>query len=250
MERLQKILSARGVTSRRNAEKLIIEGRVVVNGERITELGFKTTTDAEIMVDGKITETSNEKFYYLFYKPRLVLTTMYDPKQRKTVADYFKDVPTRVYPVGRLDYDVSGLIIMTNDGEFANFVMHPRYEFFKTYQGLCEGKISHKQVSELVSGVTIDNDYFTKAIDAKLVNYNVEKNQSIVEMTIAEGKKHHVKQMFDAINADLKKLKRTKIEFLEIDDLRIGEFRELKAHEVKKFYGIYNSTKRKEDKFK
>lgn len=248
MERLQKIISARGVTSRRNAEKLILDGKVKVDGQIITELGFKTSNDAEIIVNGKITETSNEKFYYLFHKPRLVLTTMYDPKGRKTVADYFKDAPTRVYPVGRLDYDVSGLIIMTNDGEFANFVMHPRYEFFKTYQALCDGVVTKQQVNQLAKGVTIEDNYFTKAITSELLNYNQEKNQSIVELTIAEGKTHHVKQMFGAIDAKLKKLKRTKIEFLEIKDLQLGEFRKLKAHEVKKFYGIYNSTKRKEDR--
>ncbi|ATQ35728.1 ribosomal large subunit pseudouridine synthase B [Mesoplasma entomophilum] len=247
MERLQKIISARGVTSRRNAEKLIVEGKVKVNGVVITELGFKTSPDADIEVNGKQTTKNNEKFYYLFNKPRLVLTTMYDPKQRKTVADYFKDVPTRVYPVGRLDYDVSGLIIMTNDGEFANFVMHPRYEFFKTYQGLCKGKVSKQQVNQLLKGVKIEDDYFTKAIQAELLNYDQEKDQSIIEMTIAEGKKHHVKQMFSAIEANLMKLKRTKIEFLEVDDLEVGRYRELKPHEVKKFYGIYQSTKRKED---
>ncbi|WP_036268837.1 pseudouridine synthase [Mesoplasma seiffertii] len=247
LERLQKIIANRGAVSRRAAERLIEQGRVKVNGQVITEMGYKAPIDAVIEINGQEIVTDNQKYYFLFNKPRLVLTTMDDPKGRRTVAEYFEDIPARVYPVGRLDYDVSGLLIMTNDGEFANFVMHPRYEFFKTYQAMCHGSVSKHQINKLLKGVTIDDDYFTKAIEAKMANYNKEKNISIVELTIAEGRKHHVKKMLAAAEIDLAKLMRTKIEFLEIDDLQVGEFRELKAHEVKQFYGIYNATKRKED---
>ncbi|WP_026389688.1 pseudouridine synthase [[Acholeplasma] multilocale] len=247
VERLQKIIANRGAVSRRAAERLIEQGKVMVNGEVVTEMGFKCSTDAEITINGHEVVSDNEKYYFLFNKPRLVLTTMDDPKGRRTVAEFFEEIPARVYPVGRLDYDVAGLLLMTNDGDFANFVMHPRYEFFKTYQAMCRGHVSKKQVSQLIKGVTIDDDYFTKAIDAKMVNYNKEKNISIVEMTIAEGRKHHVKKMLAAAEIDLAKLKRTKIEFLEEGNLEVGEFRELKAHEVKQFYGIYNATRRKGD---
>ncbi|AJM71762.1 MULTISPECIES: pseudouridine synthase [Mycoplasma] len=247
-ERLQKVIASRGYASRRAAEKLITQGRVKVDGIVVTELGTKVEPNAKIEINNKevISDSNNQKYYYLFYKPRLVLTTMYDPKKRKTVADYFKDLNHRVYPIGRLDYDVSGLLIMTNDGEMSNFIMHPRYEFFKTYQGMCSGQVSKKQVAQLVKGVTIDENYFTKAIDAKLLKYDKEKNISIVELTIAEGRKHHVKKMFEAGEMNLVKLMRTKIEFLEIGDLKPGEYRELKPNEVKKLYGVYKSIKQKD----
>ncbi|WP_036228452.1 pseudouridine synthase [Mesoplasma photuris] len=247
IERLQKIIANRGAVSRRAAEKLIEQGRVSVDGQVVTEMGFKTSTDALILIDGKEVIADDRKYYFLFNKPRLVLTTMDDPKGRKTVAEFFTDVPARVYPVGRLDYDVSGLLLMTNDGDLANFIMHPRYEFFKTYQAMCRGIVDKRQVKKLINGVTIDEDYFTKAIDAKLCNVNNEKNISIVELTIAEGKNHHVKKMLAAADIDLVKLKRTKIEFLDDDNLEVGEYRELKPHEVKQFYGIYNQNKRKGD---
>ncbi|ATG97278.1 pseudouridine synthase [Mesoplasma lactucae] len=251
IERVQKIIANRGAVSRRRAEKLIEEGRVKVNGETVKDLGTKASTDALITIDNQPIISDDKKYYFLFYKPRNVVSTMYDPKHRKTIADYFKNVPARVYPVGRLDYDVSGLILVTNDGELANFVMHPRYEFIKTYQALANGRVSKGQVKQLTQGVTIDEDnYFTKAITANLANYNQEKDESIVEMSIAEGRKHHVKKMLEAVGIDLKKLMRTKIEDIEIGDLRPGEYRSLTPHEIKTFYGTYNSVKRKEDENK
>lgn len=131
IERVQKIIANRGYVSRRHAEKLINEQRVKVNGELIQDLATKVSVHAEITVDNHPIIAESQKYYFIFYKPRNVVSTMFDPKHRKTVADYFKKIPARVYPVGRLDYDVAGLIIVTNDGEMANFVMHPRYEFVK-----------------------------------------------------------------------------------------------------------------------
>ncbi|EXU60351.1 pseudouridine synthase [Mycoplasma mycoides] len=250
LERLQKVISSRGYCSRRAAEKLILENRVKVNDQIINTLGVKIDPKAEIKIDNKLvlSDSNNQKYYYLFYKPRLVLTTMYDPKKRKTVNDFFKDLNHRVYPVGRLDYDVSGLLLMTNDGVLSNFIMHPKYEFLKTYQGLCQGQVNKQQINQLIKGVYIDNDYLTKAYSAKLVKYDKLKNTSIVELTINEGKKHHVKKMFESIQAQLLKLKRTKIEFLEIADLKPGQYRELKTHEVKRLYGIYHSLKQNNNK--
>ncbi|AGR40946.1 pseudouridine synthase [Spiroplasma taiwanense] len=242
-ERLQKIIASRGYCSRRQAEKLIEQGRVKVEGKIIKELGTKFESNVEISINNKPLLEVKQKVYYLFNKPRLVLTTMDDPKDRKTVADFFNDSKIRVFPVGRLDYDVSGALIMTNDGEFANFVMHPKFEFRKTYQALCNGKVTKYQIRDLINGVTIDDDYKTKAIYAKLLKYDDEFNESVIELTIAEGRKHHVKKMLVAVNIYLKKLKRTQIEFLEINDIEIGKFRELKPHEIKQFYGIYNSLK-------
>ncbi|WP_338971732.1 pseudouridine synthase [Spiroplasma endosymbiont of Panorpa germanica] len=247
-ERLQKIIANRGYASRRKAEELILAGKVQVNGIVVKELGTKFPVDAKITISNKEVISSGEKVYYLFYKPRLVLTTMKDPKNRPTVADYFENMSERVYPVGRLDYDVSGLLIMTNDGDFANFVMHPRYEFTKTYQALCKGKVSKFQVKQLTRGVTIDEDYKTKAIASKLIKYDEDKDVSVIEMTIAEGRKHHVKKMLIAADIYLVKLKRTKIEFLGIDNLNPGTYRPLKPHEVKQFYGIFTAVRRKGDR--
>ncbi len=248
MERLQKIIATRGYCSRRQAETLITSGKVKVNGIVVTELGSKFNCDVEIKINNKKLEIVKEKVYYLFNKPRLVVTTMYDPKERKTVADFFKDSKIRVYPVGRLDYDVSGALIMTNDGEFANFVMHPKYEFRKTYQALCDGKVTKQQIKNLLNGVIIDEDYKTKAIHAALLKYDDQYNESIVEITIAEGRKHHIKKMLIAADINLKKLKRTQIEFLTINDIEVGKFRSLKPHEIKQFYGIYNSISKKNNK--
>ncbi|PPE05279.1 pseudouridine synthase [Williamsoniiplasma lucivorax] len=246
-ERLQKVIANRGGASRRATEKLIAAGQVKVNGIVITELGTKVDVDAKIEINGQEMLNNKEKYYFLFNKPRRVISTMYDPKKRKIVADFFQDVDARVYPVGRLDYDVSGLLIMTNDGDFANFVMHPRYEFLKTYQALCDGVVSKHQIRSLLNGVIIDEDYKTSAVLAKMANYNKERNQSIIELTIAEGKKHHVKKMLAAAEINLLKLKRTQIEFLTDEGLEVGAYRKLTPHEVKRFYGIYHSVKRKGD---
>ncbi|AOG60198.1 23S rRNA pseudouridine2605 synthase [Spiroplasma helicoides] len=245
MERLQKIIASRGFCSRRQAENLITQGRVKVNGEVIKELGSSFDPNVEIQINNKELKKVEEKVYYLFNKPRLVLTTMSDPKGRPTVADYFKDSKIRLFPVGRLDYDVSGALLMTNDGEFANFVMHPRYEFRKTYQALCKGNVSKVQIKNLINGVIIDDSYKTKALYANLIKYDPKFDESIIELTIAEGKKHHVKKMLIAADIYLKKLKRTQIEFLEIKDVEIGKFRPLKFHEVKQFYGLYSSGPKK-----
>ncbi|AHI52647.1 ribosomal large subunit pseudouridine synthase B [Spiroplasma culicicola AES-1] len=245
MERLQKIIASRGYCSRRQAEVLMTQGRVKVNGQVVTELGSSFDDNVEISINNKPLLKVAQKVYYLFNKPRLVLTTMHDPKDRPTVADYFRDSKIRVFPVGRLDYDVSGALIMTNDGEFANFVMHPKYEFRKTYQALCKGSVSKAQIKQLVNGVVIDDDYKTKAIYANLIKYDAKYDESIMELTIAEGRKHHVKKMLIAADIYLKKLKRTQIEFLEINDIEVGKFRELKTHEVKQFYGIYNSLSKR-----
>lgn len=243
MERLQKIIAARGYCSRRQAEKLILDGNVKVDNKVVMKLGEKFNEDAVIHIKNKQLFVTKEMVYYLFNKPRMVVTTMRDPKERKTVADFFKDLPIRVLPVGRLDYDVSGALIMTNDGNLINFITHPKYQFRKTYQALCQGQVEKTQIKQLINGVMIDENYLTKALYANLIKYNKEEDESIIELTIAEGRKHHVKKMLIAANIFLKKLKRSQIEFLEIKDIKVGEYRPLKPHEVKQLYGLYNSVK-------
>ena len=141
-ERLQKVMANAGVASRRASEKLIQEGRVMVNGVVVTELGTKVESDDSISVDGKLLKKDEKKVYYLLYKPRGVISAAKDNKGREVVTDYLKDVPERLYPVGRLDYDTSGLLILTNDGDFANQMMHPRYKVDKTYVAKVEGLIT------------------------------------------------------------------------------------------------------------
>lgn len=244
-ERLQKVIANRGAVSRRRAEKLIELGRVKVNGEVVRTLGLKVDSQAKIEIDNRPVLSNQDKYYFLFNKPRFVVTTMFDPKGRKIVADYFKTVNARVYPVGRLDYDVSGVLLMTNDGDFANFVMHPRYQFKKSYQALVEGRIKPKTLKQLLQGVKIDENYKAQALDVQLINYKEETDLSVIELTIAEGRKHHVKKMLEAAQIKLVKLKRTQIEFLTDQGLKVGQYRPLTPHEVKRFYGLYHSKTKK-----
>ena len=156
MERLQKIIAASGYCSRRKAEELITQGKVILNGIKVTELGTKASFGDEILVEGNLLNME-EKQYFLFYKPRGVVCTTKDDKGRKTVLDYFDDVTARIYPVGRLDYDTTGLLLLTNDGEFANLMMHPRNKIDKFYVAKVEGIVTGEEIKTLKKGVKIDN---------------------------------------------------------------------------------------------
>ncbi len=215
----------------------MLEGRVKVDGKTITELGSKFSTDCKIEINGKILLETTIKKYYIFYKPRCVVTTMFDPKKRKTVADFFKKEKIRLFPVGRLDYDVSGLLIMTNDGDFANYISHPRYNFNKTYQALCDGEVSKQQITNLLSGVIIEDNYKAKANAAKIISYDSKLNQSLISLTINEGHKHHVKNMLKSAFIELIKLKRTNIDILDLGNLKPGEFRSITKEELSKLFG-------------
>ena len=197
-ERLQKVMANAGVASRRASEKLIQEGRVMVNGVVVTELGTKVESDDSISVDGKLLKKDEKKVYYLLYKPRGVISAAKDNKGREVVTDYLKDVPERLYPVGRLDYDTSGLLILTNDGDFANQMMHPRYKVDKTYVAKVEGLITPDSIKKLRNGVVIDGKTTSRA-RAKIISRDAKKNTSIVSLTIHEGRYHQVKKMFDAV---------------------------------------------------
>lgn len=235
MERLQKVLAASGVASRRKSEELIKSGRVLVNGQVVKELGTKVSGTDLILVDGKQIEKC-EKVYYLLNKPRGVVTTASDDLGRKTVIDLI-DTSVRIYPVGRLDYDTTGLLILTNDGEFANLMMHPRNEIDKVYVAKLEGIIRGEEIKQLLSGVVVDGVKL-KATRAKLKKVNRETNSSIVEITIHEGKNHQVKKMFAAVGFSVSKLKRERLGFLTLDDLKSGEYRRLNPKEVKKLYDL------------
>lgn len=230
LERLQKVIAEAGIASRRKAEKMIVAGRVRVDGKVVTKLGTKVETFSNITVDGEPIERES-LHTYLFYKPRGVVSTASDNKGRKTVVDFFEDIPYRVYPVGRLDYDTSGLLLMTNDGELANLLMHPRHEVPKVYVAKIEGILEPQQIKVLVNGVVFDKHKSAPA-KVKILKTNKRKNTQIVQLTIHEGHYHQVKKMFKAVGHPVQKLSRERYAFLDLQSLTSGEYRELSLKEV------------------
>lgn len=230
-EKLQKLIASSGYTSRRKAEELIKQGKVSVNGEIVTELGTKASLNDIIIVDG-VRILKENKRYYLFYKPEKVVTTMSDEKGRSCVKDFFDDVPERVFPVGRLDYDTSGAIIMTNDGEFTNLITHPRHKINKIYIAKIKGKIEEHHLKILRSGVIIEN-YKTAPAKVNILKNKNKSSNTLVELTIFEGKNRQIRKMFETLGYEVIKLKRVAIDDLTLDGLKIGEYRTLSIHEVK-----------------
>ncbi len=237
MDRLQKIIANRGYCSRRKAEILIQEGKVKVNGTTITELGYKPNPNDDIEVEG-IKLNNENKEYYLLYKPKGVISTTNDDKKRKTVVDLI-DTLSRIYPVGRLDYDTTGIILLTNDGELANLLMHPSNNIDKVYIAKIAGIMSGYDLKQLKEGIIIDGIKTAKA-KVKVKRVDKVKNNSIIELTIHEGRNHQVKRMFEALNYNVIKLKRERIAFLDLKGLKPGEYRHLAPKEVKQLYYLIN----------
>lgn len=237
MERLQKVIANLGYCSRRKAEELISDGKVSVNGNIVTELGTKVKTSDTIEVEGNILDNNKNYEYYILNKPRGVVTTTHDEHDRKTVVDLI-DTNTRIYPVGRLDYDTTGLLFLTNDGVLANKLMHPSSKIDKTYIAKIEGMISTISIKKLRSGVIIDG-YKTRPARVKVKSVNKKTNKSIVEITISEGKNHQVKKMFKAVGHHVEKLKREKYAIFDIRDLKVGDYRKLTFKEVSILYSLF-----------
>ena len=235
MERLQKIIANSGYCSRRKAEELIINGKVKVNGETINTLGSKASYADTIIING-VTLKLEPKEYVLLYKPRGVVSSVHDDKGRKTVVDIVES-ENRLYPVGRLDYDTSGLLLLTNDGELTNLLIHPSHEVEKVYVVKIEEAVSPKLVKSLENGVLIDGKKTAKA-KVKIKKIDKKKKSSLIELTIYEGKNHQVKKMFEAIGYKVSKLKREKFAGLTLDGLKSGEYRHLNIKEVKKLYAV------------
>lgn len=227
-DRLQKVIAHAGVASRRKAEKLIAAGHVKVNGQVVKELGTKVNSTDEVKVD-EVPIAKEPPVYYLLYKPRGVITAVTDDKHRKTVVDILEEVPERIYPVGRLDYDTSGLLILTNDGDLDNQLTHPKYEVEKTYVAKVKGIVTNDDLKRLRTGVMVDGRKTSKA-KTNLIRTNRES--SIVSLTIHEGRNHQVKKMFEKIDHPVIKLKREKYGFLTLDGLQSGEWRSLKLNEI------------------
>lgn len=234
MERLQKVIANSGFCSRRNAEEYIKDGRVSVNGEVVTQLGSKVNPSDIISIDGEVLNKIEKKVYYILNKPRGVISSVKDDKGRKTVVDLI-DTDLRIYPIGRLDFNTTGLILLTNDGEFANHLMHPKNNIKKTYLAKIEGMLSREDIISLKKGIVIDG----RRVDTSkfhIKKEDIEKNTSLVEITIVEGRNHIVKNIFSSLKHDVIKLTRTNYSFLNIDNLQSGEYRELTIKEVKKLF--------------
>ena len=230
-ERLQKILSKAGVTSRRKAEGLILQGRVSVNGNIVRELGTKAVLGKdEIRVDGKTIKPETEKLVLALFKPKRCVTTLNDPQGRSTVADFVNKFPMRLYPVGRLDYDAEGLLLLTNDGELAHRLQHPRYKVPKTYLVKVRGHPPTEALARLQQGVNLE-DGITAPAELKVMED--DQKATWLSLTLREGRKHQVKRMCAAVGHPVLRLRRTKIGPIELDDLRPGEIRRLKSREVR-----------------
>ena len=230
MERLQKVIANSGYCSRRKAEELIEAGQVYVDGELVTELGTKVSGNETIVVEGVTLNKQTRKEYYLLNKPRGYICSVKDDKGRKVVTELI-NTKERIYPVGRLDYDTIGLLILTNDGEFANILMHPSNEVEKTYLAIIEGVMTTEEIYKLKDGVVIDG---IKVVPKrlKIKTKDLEKNKSKVEITIVEGRKHNVKKMFEAVGHHVNKLTRERLAFLNVKGLQSGEYRYLTNDEV------------------
>lgn len=236
MERLQKVIADAGITSRRKAEELIINGKVRVNGEIVKTLGIKVSGNDIVEVNGMMLQNEKVKKYYLLNKPRGVISSVRDDKNRPTVVDYI-DTDVRIYPVGRLDYDTTGLILLTNDGELANRLAHPKNKIPKTYIAKIEGLLNKDDIERLKNGIIIDGRKVAVE-DFKIRDKDFEKKTSLVEVTIVEGRNHIVKRMFESLKHPVIRLSRIKIAFLEIGKLKSGEYRELTIKEIKKLYSL------------
>ena len=226
MERLQKLIARAGICSRREAEKIILSGRVTVDGKMITELGAKADINQKILVDGKLLRFDTEKIYLLLNKPRGYVSTAHDDRGRKTVLDLLgENFSERVYPVGRLDLNSEGLLILTNDGDLTNALIHPRNEVAKTYRAKISGTVTEEKLDKLRAGIELD-DGLTAPAEIYLLAEN------LIEVTIHEGRNRQVRRMFASIGCDVKRLRRIKFAGLTLDGVKVGKFRALTKSEV------------------
>lgn len=236
MERIQKKIASLGYCSRRKAEELIVKGLVEVNGEVVTKLGTTVKPGDIITVEGNILDSSRAYEYYLLNKPKGVVTTTKDEKNRVAVVDLI-DTSARIYPVGRLDYDTTGALILTNDGELANLLMSPSSLVDKTYVAKVKGIVQIPDMQKLRSGVIIDG-VKTKKAQARIKSIDKKKETTVVTLTIHEGKNHQVKKMFEVLGYKVLKLRRESIGNLNLKGLMPGEYRTLSIKEVKILYSL------------
>ena len=227
--RLQKYLADAGIASRRKCEQLIEEGRVKLNGA-VAEIGMNVNDGDVVTLDGKRVRASNERVMIAFYKPKNVICSNAEEEDRKKITDFFKDLPYRLYTVGRLDYDSEGLILVTNDGDAANRLMHPRYGLSKTYNVLCSGRFTDAEIHALASGVMLE-DGMTAPARVKLLR-ETDNGNTELSITIHEGRNRQVRRMVAAVGHDTLRLVRVSIGKLTISGLKSGQWRFLSREET------------------
>ncbi|HOA31690.1 MAG TPA: pseudouridine synthase [Clostridia bacterium] len=228
--RLQKYIAMCGVCSRRDAEELIKQGRVYVNGSKVEEMGLKITYEDKVEIDGNVISMEKKKYYIMMNKPTGVISAVSDDRGRKCVTDFIKGVDARLYPVGRLDYDTQGLILITNDGDFMQKLTHPSHEVWKTYEALVRGIPDQNDIKEFEQGLLLE-DGMTLPCVLEVIGY--EGKNAIVEVMIREGRNRQVRRMLERINHPVIRLKRTKIASLELGDLKPGQWRFLNSEDFK-----------------
>ena len=234
--RLQKYMAECGVASRRKAEEMIAEGRVTVNGVKITEMGTQVEEGDEVRVDGQVIRPETEKRYVMYHKPAGEVTTVSDPEGRRCVLDHFRDYPVRLYPVGRLDYDSEGLLLLTNDGTLTERMLHPSHQVDKTYLARVTGSVTMDEVHQLRSGVMLDDH---KTAPAKVRVIKLEAEATVVLVTIHEGRNRQVRRMFEETGHQVTQLRRVRFGPLDLGDLPRGKWRELTAEEVRSLAAYY-----------
>jgi len=230
LERLQKYLARCGVASRRKAEEMIKQGQVRVNQQIVTEMGLQVEPGKDLVeVTGKIVKPENRKIYLLLNKPLNVVTTLDDPQQREIVTDLLQGIQERVYPVGRLDYNSEGLLLLTNDGELAYRLTHPRYQIEKTYLTLVRGQVKEIALNKLRNGVNLEDG---KTQPAVIKILGREQTKTLLEITIKEGRNRQVRRMCDKVGHPVVSLKRIKFGPLDLGNLKPGMYRELTQKEI------------------
>ena len=231
--RINKYIALCGVASRRKAEELILAGKVKVNDNIVTELSYQVDEENDVVkVDDKIIKEENKLVYILLNKPEGYITTVKDQFDRESVLDLVTDIKERVYPIGRLDYETSGLLLLTNDGDLTYKLTHPKHEVDKTYVARVKGKLTPDEIKMFKSGLKIE-DYVTAPAKLKVIRYDEKTNVSLLEIKIHEGRNRQVRKMCRAINHPVLRLKRTAMGKIRIGECEIGKYRYLTEDEVK-----------------
>ena len=231
--RINKYIASCGVASRRKAEEIILDGRVTVNGKLVTELAFNIDEDKDIVeIDGEQIGVEKNNVYIVLNKPEGYITTVKDQFDRPSVLDLVSDIKERVYPIGRLDYETSGLLLLTNDGDLTYKLTHPKHEVDKTYVARVKGKLTKEEIERFKTGLKIE-DYTTAPAKLKVIKYDEQRDSSLLEIKIHEGKNRQVRKMCKAINHPVLRLRRSAMGKIKIGDCEIGKYRYLTEDEIK-----------------
>ena len=229
-ERLQKIIAGAGISSRRAAEKMITEGRITVNNAVIRQLGAKSDIEEdEIRLDGKLIFSETSKVYLILHKPKGYMTTLHDPQGRPVVSDLLIDVAERVFPVGRLDYDSEGLLLLTNDGNFSQRIQHPRFRIPKVYSVKIEGNLTNREMKSISKGVMLDDGMFKPEYCSVL---KTNRKSSWITVTITEGRNRVIRRVLESLGHSVVRLIRTAIADISLGSMKAGTFRHLTRKEV------------------